>query len=68
MTIPLEDNCCDGVLDVMSNFFEFIPADEYGTQDPTVLEAHQLDIDTDYYILLTTGSGLYRYDLSLIHI
>ena len=63
MTIPLEDNCCDGVLDVMSNFFEFIPADEYGTQDPTVLEAHQLDIDTDYYILLTTGSGLYRYDI-----
>jgi len=63
MTIPLEDNCCDGVLDVVSNFYEFIPADEYGTSDPTVLEAHELDIDTDYYILLTTGSGLYRYDI-----
>jgi len=63
MTIPLEDNTCDGVLDVLSNYYEFIPADEYGSEHPTVLEAHQLEIDNDYFILLTTGSGLYRYDI-----
>jgi len=63
MTIPLRDNCCDGVLDVVSNYYEFIPAEEYGSPQPTVLEAHQLECDNDYYILLTTGSGLYRYDI-----
>ncbi|MEE3286249.1 MAG: GH3 auxin-responsive promoter family protein [Planctomycetota bacterium] len=63
MTIPLQDNSCDGVLDVMSNYYEFIPADEYGTNNPTILEAHQLEAGNDYYILLTTGSGFYRYDI-----
>lgn len=64
MTIPLEDNSPDGVLDVTTHYFEFIPADEYGTDNPTVLEAHELVRDEDYFILLTTSSGLYRYDIS----
>ncbi len=63
MTIPLQDNSCDGVLDVVSNYFEFIPADDYGSTQPTVLQAHELEADNDYYILLTTASGLYRYDI-----
>ena len=63
MTIPLEDHSCDGVLDVLSNYYEFIPVDEYDSSHPTVLEAHQLEADNDYYILLTTGSGFYRYDI-----
>ena len=63
MTIPLEDNTPSGVLDVNSNFFEFIPEAEYGTNQPTVLEAHELEPDQNYYILLTTTSGLYRYDI-----
>ncbi|MBW3539744.1 MAG: GH3 auxin-responsive promoter family protein [Planctomycetes bacterium] len=63
MTIPLADNCRDGVLDVESHFFEFIPESEYERSDPIVLEAHELEEDRNYYILLTTSSGLYRYDI-----
>ena len=63
MTIPFEDESADGVLDVISHFFEFIPEQEYGTPNPTVLEAHELEEGREYYILLSTCSGLYRYDI-----
>lgn len=63
MTIPFQDGSSDGILDVTTHYFEFIPAAEYGQQNPTVVEAHELLPDHDYFILLTTSSGLYRYDI-----
>jgi hypothetical protein len=63
MTIPLHDNRSDGVLDVVTHFFEFIPEREHGCENPTVLEAHELQEGESYFILLTTSSGLYRYDI-----
>ncbi len=63
MTIPFEDESPDGILDVLSHFFEFIPEEEYGSQNPIVLEAHELEEGKDYFILLSTCSGLYRYDI-----
>ena len=63
MTIPLEDGRSDGVLDVTTHFFEFIPVSQHGYESPDVLEAHELQQGEDYYILLTTSSGLYRYDI-----
>ena len=62
MTIPLGD-AADGLLDIGSHFFEFIPVEEYGTDNPTVLLPHELEEQKNYYILLTTTSGLYRYDI-----
>ena len=38
MTIPIADHSADGILDVTSHFFEFIPEEEYGRQDAIVLE------------------------------
>ena len=63
MTTPLQDNRPDGVLDITSHFFEFIPESEYGSANPTVLLAHELEVGQTYYILLTTSSGFYRYDI-----
>ena len=63
MTIPLADSTAAGVLDVGSHFFEFIPEEEHESTDPTVLEAHELQPGKNYFILLTTVSGLYRYDI-----
>jgi hypothetical protein len=63
MTIPLEDETAAGVLDVTSHFYEFVPVAEHGTANPIVLEAHELEVDAEYYILLTTASGLCRYDI-----
>ncbi|MHC4876445.1 MAG: GH3 auxin-responsive promoter family protein [Planctomycetota bacterium] len=63
MSIPFGNDCPDGVLDIQSHYFEFIPENEYGSDHPTVLEAHELEVDHNYYILLTTASGFYRYDI-----
>lgn len=63
MTIPLTDATPAGVLDVGSHFFEFIPEEEYDFARPAVLLADELEAGRNYYILLTTASGLYRYDI-----
>jgi len=63
MTIPFVDEHSAGVLDVGTHYFEFIPEEEYDSPQPTVLEAHELQADRNYYILLTTTSGLYRYNI-----
>lgn len=63
MTIPFEDNTAAGVLDIESHFFEFIPVAEATSTQPVVLESHELQDGGEYFILLTTASGLYRYNM-----
>ncbi|MDG2131086.1 MAG: GH3 auxin-responsive promoter family protein [Fuerstiella sp.] len=63
MTIPFADNTPAGVLDIESHFFEFVPVDEVQSANPVVLDAHELERDAEYFILLTTSSGLYRYNI-----
>lgn len=64
MTIPLSDETQSGLLDYTSHYYEFIPEQEYGTQNPTILESHELQPGSRYFILLTTSAGLFRYDIS----
>ena len=52
-----------GILDVTTTSSSSFPRSEYGKPDATVLEAHELEEGTNYYILLTTSSGLYRYNI-----
>ena len=63
MTIPLETGTSAGVLDPTVNYYEFIPEDEVDAAVPTVLEAHELEEGRNYFILLTTPSGFYRYNI-----
>lgn len=63
MTIPLEDGTSGGLLDYQHHFFEFIPERDYDQPNPDVLEAHQLEEGKNYYVLLTTSNGFYRYDI-----
>ena len=63
MTIPFADGTSAGMLDFVHSFFEFIPQEEHGQDQPNVLEAHELVEGENYYILLTTSGGLYRYDI-----
>ena len=63
MTIPLVDGTAAGVPDLSGSVFEFVPVDEVGSVSPTVLQPHELIEGRDYFILLTTASGLYRYDI-----
>jgi hypothetical protein len=63
ITIPIEDHTPAGILDVASHFFEFIPAECICDENPPTLRCHELEVGGEYFILLTTSSGLYRYDL-----
>src|SRR5262249_28551527 len=63
MTIPVATGTPAGILDIQSHYFEFIPEAEGDSSHPTVLGAHELREGEHYYILLTTGYGLYRYHI-----
>lgn len=63
MTIPFEDEVSHGILDVTSHFFEFIPEREIDSPNPVSLLSHELEEGQNYYLLMTTPSGLYRYDI-----
>jgi hypothetical protein len=63
MTIPVQDGTPAGVLDITTHYFEFVPEAEVNSPQPTVLAAHELREGATYYILPTTGYGLYRYQI-----
>lgn len=63
MTLPLQDNSPSGVLEVETHFFEFMPIEDAESTQPVVLEACELIEGREYFILLTTSSGLYRYNI-----
>jgi len=63
MSIPVEDGTAAGILAVTSQFFEFLPAGEYGTSRPIVLRNDELTEGEEYFLVLTNAGGLYRYDM-----
>lgn len=64
VTIPIEDHKPVGILEANGSFFEFIPRDEKESAKPIVLRSHELEPGGEYFVLMTTSSGLYRYDLN----
>lgn len=63
MSVPFEDTGCSGVLDVESHFFEFIPEEEYEKPEPKTLLCNEVEVGKNYYLLLTTSAGYFRYDI-----
>lgn len=62
-TIPIENDTPAGVLAATANFYEFIPVEEIHGHSPTALEGHELTKGHDYYLLMTTSSGYYRFNI-----
>ena len=44
-------------------FYEFIPFEEYGKENPTVLTLKEVELNKDYVIMITNNSWLWRYIL-----
>lgn len=42
-------------------FYEFIPMDEYGTDNPTVVPLEGVKTNVNYAMVITTSCGLWRY-------
>jgi hypothetical protein len=64
MTLPISDSGSAGILDVGANFYEFIPESEMASSDPTTLTCTEIEAEKNYYLILTTPGGLYRYDIN----
>jgi hypothetical protein len=63
-SIPLTDEDDAGPLEITSHFFEFIPESEINSSQPTVLTVGDLEVGQRYFMLLTTSSGLFRYNIN----
>jgi len=62
-SVPLEDSTPAGVAEITANFLEFIPADEYGQDNPPTLRAHELEAGGEYFLVLSNWAGLWRYSI-----
>ena len=64
MTLPVQDEGSAGILALDTNFYEFVPEAAMEREDARVLTAGQMEEGESYYVLLTTPTGLYRYDIN----
>jgi hypothetical protein len=42
-------------------FYEFIPMEEYGKDDPKTIQLADVELDKNYAMVITTNAGLWRY-------
>lgn len=62
-SIPTDDDRCCGTLAINANFYEFIPAEDKEKADKRALLCDQLEAGKEYFVIITTPGGLYRYDI-----
>ena len=44
-------------------FYEFIPMDAYGTESQMVIPLSEVQLNTNYAVVITTNAGLFRYKI-----
>ncbi len=62
-SIPMTDSGAGGVLAVQTNFYEFIPKEDAGKKSKRVLTCDAVEAGRDYFLVVTTAGGLYRYNI-----
>lgn len=62
-SIPTTDNSPSGVLAISTNFYEFMPKEDAGKKDPRLLLCSEVEAGREYFIIVTTAGGLYRYNI-----
>ena len=62
VNIDIKRNTCLPLL--TDNFYEFVAKEDWESNSPKFLLLNEIDADKDYYIFVTTASGLYRYDIN----
>lgn len=66
VSFPLEEGPAGAALAIRSHFFEFLPVDNevgHPVNSSTPRLAHRLEPGGAYAVVITTGGGLYRYQL-----
>jgi len=62
-SIPLWSNTPNGLLAITGHFFEFFEVATGGGRSDTPLGCEDLEVGKEYFIVVTTSGGLYRYDI-----
>jgi len=62
-SIPMGDSGVGGVLAINTNFYEFIPKEDMGKHRMRFLLCDELSKGGEYFIIVTTPGGLYRYNI-----
>jgi GH3 auxin-responsive promoter. len=62
-SIPMGDSGEGGVLAINTNFYEFIPKEDMGKRQKRFLLSSELSKGREYFIIVTTPGGLYRYNI-----
>lgn len=59
------DTSKDDMLLLLDNgiFYEFIPMEEWESDDPKTLFLEEVELDKNYALVITTNSGLFRYKI-----
>ena len=59
LTVDIDSGEC--VPTFYENFFEFAELDDWGSANPKIITLDQVETGKQYYVIVTTQSGLYRY-------
>jgi len=62
-SVPMSNEGADGVLAISTNFYEFIPKEDMEKKDKRILLCDQLEEGKEYFLIVTTPGGLYRYNI-----
>lgn len=63
VSLPFQNESAAGVLDVEGACFEFLPLREADSAAPVVLGPRELEVGSDYIVVMTNDAGLVRYRL-----
>lgn len=62
-SVPTDNAKCCGVLAINANFYEFVPREDREKMYERVLLCDELELGKEYFVIITTPGGLYRYDI-----
>lgn len=63
-SITIDPENQSGILTFQHNFFEFIERSDWENGNRNFTLLHKLKLSTEYYVFVTTPSGLYRYNMN----
>jgi len=62
-SIPITNEGAGGILAINTNFYEFIPKEDIDKDDKRIFLCDQLQKGKEYFLVVTTPGGLYRYNM-----
>ncbi len=62
-TLPVDANPNNQIPTLLDNYFEFIEKNDYESGSRETIDLHELKINSEYYIIVTTPGCFYRYNI-----